>query len=72
MRRTAAVCCLVWGLVLPPVFAASGLVWGLAHGLGHLYGAVGVFDPKVNAYVVAITHDPGRPLGSWIPASDVN
>ena len=36
VRRTAAVCCLVWGLVLPPVLAASGLVWGLAHGLGNV------------------------------------
>ena len=36
VRRAAAVCCLVWGLVLPPVFAAAGLVWGLAHGLGNV------------------------------------
>ena len=36
VRRTAAVCCLVWGLVLPPVFATAGLVWGLSHGLGNV------------------------------------
>jgi hypothetical protein len=34
VRRTAGVCCLLWGLVLPPVFATAGLLWGLAHGLG--------------------------------------
>jgi hypothetical protein len=36
VRRTAGVCCLVWGLVLPPVFGTAGLLWGLAHGLGNV------------------------------------
>jgi hypothetical protein len=36
VRRTAGACCLVWGLVLPPVFATAGLVWGLSHGLGNV------------------------------------
>jgi len=36
VRRTAAACCLLWGLVLPPVFAGAGLLWGLAHGLSNV------------------------------------
>jgi hypothetical protein len=36
VRRFAAVCCLLWGLVMPPVFAAAGFLWGLAHGLGNV------------------------------------
>jgi hypothetical protein len=36
VRRTAGVCCLVWGLVLPPAFATAGFLWGLAHGLGNV------------------------------------
>ena len=39
----------------------------LAHTLGHLYGIVGVFDPKLAAYVVAISHDPTCPVGTLIP-----
>ncbi|HEX3903463.1 MAG TPA: hypothetical protein VH853_11485 [Polyangia bacterium] len=36
VRRTAGVCCLIWGLVLPPVFAGAGFLWGLSHGLGNV------------------------------------
>lgn len=28
----------------------------IAHALGHLYGAVACFDPKLSKYVVAIAH----------------
>jgi CRISPR-associated protein Csx3 len=40
----------------------------LAHHLDHRFGAVAFFDPKLNAYVVAISHDPAHELGSLIPA----
>lgn len=43
----------------------------IAHRLVHLYGVVGIFDPKLAAYVVAASHDPDYPLGSLIPATDV-
>ena len=39
----------------------------LAHGVGHLYGAVAVKDPKLGAFVVAISHDPNHPVGSVLP-----
>ncbi len=38
----------------------------LAHALGHLYGALGVFDPKVGRYLICVSHDPTYPVGSWI------
>lgn len=43
----------------------------LAHGLLHKYGAVGVFDPKMAAYVIASSHDPVFVLGGLIAAADV-
>jgi CRISPR-associated protein Csx3 len=38
----------------------------LAHKVGHLYGAVGVFDPKLGKYVIAITHNPMYKVGDLI------
>lgn len=38
----------------------------LAHTLAHISKAVACYDPKMAAYVVAITHDPAYPLGSLI------
>jgi len=32
----------------------------------HLYGAVGVFDPKLGKYVIAITHNPEYNLGDLV------
>lgn len=40
----------------------------IAHAVGHRYGAVAVRDPKLSAFVVAITHDPHRPLGDLLSA----
>lgn len=39
----------------------------LAHSLSHIYGYVACFDPKLAAYVVAISHDPNTPIGTLIP-----
>ncbi|OQA38730.1 MAG: hypothetical protein BWY51_00788 [Parcubacteria group bacterium ADurb.Bin316] len=38
----------------------------LAHEIGHIYGTVAVFDPKLGKYVVAISHDPEYSLGDLI------
>lgn len=43
----------------------------LAHKLVHVFGAIGVFDPKLNGYVVSASHDPQFELGQLIPAADV-
>jgi len=39
----------------------------LGHKLAHTYAEVAVFDPKMAAYVVAISHG-GREVGTLIPA----
>jgi len=38
----------------------------IAHEVGHLYGAVAAFDPKLGKYVVAISHDPTLRIGDLI------
>jgi len=38
----------------------------LVHKVSHLYGAVGVFDPKLGKYVIAITHNPEYNLGDLV------
>ena len=40
----------------------------IAHAIAHRFSAVGVLDPKLNGYVVAVTHDPAVELGSIIAA----
>ncbi|MEI8143507.1 MAG: CRISPR-associated protein Csx3 [Candidatus Berkelbacteria bacterium] len=43
----------------------------IAHGVGHLYSAVGVFDPKLAGYVVSICHGGAFTVGQIILATDV-
>jgi CRISPR-associated protein Csx3 len=38
----------------------------LAHAVTHLYGAVGVFDPKLQKYVVSVSHNPDFSVGDLI------
>lgn len=38
----------------------------LIHKVAHLYGAIGVFDPKLGKYVIAITHNPMYKLADLI------
>ncbi len=38
----------------------------IAHAVSHLYGAVAVFDPKLNGYVVSVCHDPKITVGDLI------
>lgn len=39
----------------------------IGHGVAHLYKEVACFDPKLSAYVVALSHG-GREIGTLIPA----
>lgn len=41
----------------------------LGHALAHLFSAVAVFDPKLDRYIVSISHDPNLPLGQLIEPS---
>lgn len=54
----------------PRAFAPASLpaACAIAHAIAHRFSAVGVFDPKLNGYVVAVTHDPEVELGSIIAA----
>jgi CRISPR-associated protein Csx3 len=38
----------------------------LSHGVGHLYGAIGVWDPKLKQYVISISHTPDYKIGNLI------
>jgi CRISPR-associated protein Csx3 len=38
----------------------------LSHEVGHIYGAIAAFDPKLGKYVVAISHDPELKIGDLI------
>lgn len=38
----------------------------IAHEVGHLFGVVAAFDPKMGKYVVAVSHDPKYALGDLI------
>lgn len=38
----------------------------LTHKVAHIYGAIGVFDPKLGKYVICITHNPTYKLGDLI------
>ena len=40
----------------------------LAHELGHIYGAIACFDPKMKGYVVSIAHGGKYTVGQVIPA----
>jgi hypothetical protein len=43
-----------------PVFAA------ITHAVAHAYPAIAVKDPKLSAYVVVISHDPGWAVGDLV------
>ena len=38
----------------------------ISHEVGHKYGVVAVWDPKIGKYVVAISHDPDLRIGDLI------
>ena len=42
----------------------------IAHTLGHLYSAIAVFDPRLQAYVVVISTNPEYQLGDLIDAEN--
>ena len=56
------------GIILLNGPASLPVACAIAHAIAHRFSAVGVFDPKLNGYVVAVTHDPSVILGSVIPA----
>ena len=50
--------------------ASLPVAMALAHAVAHLYGYVACFDPKLQGYVVAISHDPAFHPGQLLPATE--
>jgi CRISPR-associated protein Csx3 len=46
--------------------ASLPIAFVLAHKVAHIYGAVGIFDPKLGKYVISITHNPAYKLGDLV------
>lgn len=40
----------------------------IAHAVSHRYGAIAMFDPKIQGYIVAISHDPEWAVGDVLRA----
>lgn len=57
------------GLINGPASLPVAVVLG--HHLAHLFGAIGIFDPKMSGYVVSVSHGSGYKVGDVIPASEV-
>ena len=47
-----------------PISLPAAFVVG--HAVFHAYGAIAVFDPKLQSYVVAISHNPDYSVGDLI------
>ena len=47
--------------------ASLAAVAVIVHHIAHLFGAVAVFDPKLNGYVVVVSHDPAFRIGDVLP-----
>lgn len=56
------------GVILLNGPASLPVAVAIAHTIAHRFSAVGVFDPKLNGYVVAVSHDREHELGSIISA----
>ena len=59
------------GIVLFNGPASLPVACALAHATCHLYSAIGVFDPKVAGYVVAVAHGEVFSVGQIIPTASV-
>jgi len=47
--------------------ASLPVAFTIAHHVAHMYGAIAVFDPKLQGYVVAVSHNPDHKIGDVIP-----
>jgi CRISPR-associated protein Csx3 len=48
--------------------AGLPVAMALAHSVAHLFGYVACYDPKLEGYVVSISHNPGIHPGQLLPA----
>lgn len=54
-----------------PVLKVNGpaslpVAFTIAHQVTHIYGAIAVFDPKLQGYVVAVSHNPDYAVGDLL------
>lgn len=43
----------------------------LGHSLSHLFTAIAAFDPKLDRYIVCVSHDPNYEVGQVISPIDI-
>jgi CRISPR-associated protein Csx3 len=48
--------------------ASLPVAFALSHAWAHIARFIGVFDPKLNGYVICVSHDAAHAVGSVIPA----
>lgn len=46
--------------------ASLPVAFVMCHKLAHLYSVIGIFDPKLQGYVVAVSHSPDYAVGDLI------
>lgn len=51
--------------------ASMPVVVTIAHAVLHRFSAIAVFDPKLDRYVVAASHDPRFPVGALVTDDDL-
>ncbi len=54
------------GLLLISGPASLPVAFVLCHAVAHKYAAIGVYDPKLLGFVVAVSHDPRFKVGDLI------
>lgn len=60
--------CGILALISGP--ASLPVAFVLAHKLAHRYGAIGIFDPKMSGFVIAVSHNPDFKVGDLIPMGE--
>lgn len=56
-------------LVLLNGAASLPVIAAISHHVAHLFGAVGIFDPKLSSYVIVISHGHNFSVGDTIAPS---
>jgi CRISPR-associated protein Csx3 len=59
-------------LVLLNGAASLAAISVIVHHVAHLFGAVGVFDPKLGSYVVVVSHDPVFQVGTLVREAGID
>lgn len=54
------------GLIMLNGPASLPVAITISHALMHIFSAIAVFDPKLNKYVVSVSHDPVFQVGDLI------